>query len=310
MSEQKILIIGSGAMACLVAARLSKAGKNIIMLGHWAEALQTIRRDGITLHYNGKNFQTPPLEITDQPDQIGQIEHAIVLVKSWQTEKAAQQLRQCLRKNGIALTLQNGMGNREMLAQYLGANRVALGIATMGAFLQAPGKVQYGGEGKISLSIHDRLGFLKEALLQSGFEVEEVVDPDSLLWGKLVVNSAINPLTALLDVPNGALLERPTARAMMINLARETAAVAHSLRIPLPFDNPAAHVEEVAARTANNYSSMLQDVRRCAPTEIDAISGAIVHAGEQADVPTPLNEIMWQLVKAKVYSRTSPQPRG
>jgi 2-dehydropantoate 2-reductase len=304
MTQPKILIVGSGAMACLFAARLSAAGEKVILLGSWKEGIQAIQNQGITLIEADQTRHPFSVEITDEPTQVGQVQQALVLVKSWQTKRAGQQLQRCLAQDGVALTLQNGMGNRELLAQYLGAERVALGIATVGAHLIAPAQVEYGGEGKISLAIHDRLGYLHEAFQRAGFEVEEVADPDSLLWGKLVINSAINPLTALLGIPNGELLVRPTARALMINLARETAAVAYALRIPLPFDNPAAMVEEVARRTAQNYSSMLQDVRRAAPTEIDSICGAIVQAGEQADVPTPLNEIFWQLIKARVYSKS------
>ncbi|MGB9521533.1 MAG: ketopantoate reductase family protein, partial [Anaerolineales bacterium] len=255
MTQQKIIIIGSGAMACLFAARLSAAGEKVILLGSWKEGIQAIQNQGVTLIEADQTIHHFSVEITDQPAQVGQVKHAIILVKSWQTKRAGQQLRSCLAPDGVALTLQNGMGNRELLAQYLGAERVALGIATLGAHLGAPAQVEYGGEGKISLAIHDRLGYLHDALQRAGFEVEEVADPDSLLWGKLVINSAINPLTALLGIPNGELLERPTARALMINLARETAAVAYALRIPLPFDNPVSMVEEIARRTAHNYSS-------------------------------------------------------
>ncbi len=248
--------------------------------------------------------QTYPVEATDQPSQIGSIKHVIVLVKSWQTDRAGQQIKRILSEDGIALTLQNGMGNREVLAHRLGAERVGLGIATLGVYLTAPGHVQSGGEGKIYLSINNRLTYLKETLQFAGFAVEDAPDPDSYLWGKLVINSAINPLTALLRIKNGDLLERPTARTLMINLARETAAVAYSLHIPLPFDSPISGVEGVVQQTAENYSSMLQDVRRGAPTEIDAICGAITQAGEQADVPTPLNEMMWQLIKALIPPST------
>jgi 2-dehydropantoate 2-reductase len=125
-----------------------------------------------------------------------------------------------------------------------------------------------------------------------------VADPDGLLWGKLAINAAINPLTALLGVENGALLERPAARVLLRELACETAAVAAALGIRLPQADPAAAAESVAQKTAANRSSMLQDIERGAPTEIDAICGAIVRAGEQAGVPTPVNRTIWRLVKA------------
>jgi len=135
-------------------------------------------------------------------------------------------------------------------------------------------------------------------LQAAGFKVENVADPDSLLWGKLVINAAINPLTAILRVPNGELLAHSTAGALMYAAANEAAAVAIALGVHLPYPDPSAAAEAVARRTANNRSSMLQDVLRGAPTEIDAICGAIVQAGEGLGVPTPVNLTLWQLVKA------------
>ena len=129
-------------------------------------------------------------------------------------------------------------------------------------------------------------------------QVDVIPDANALVWGKLVVNAAINPLTALLGVPNGALLERPAARRVMATLARETAAVARALGISLPFGDPVARAEDVARHTAANRSSMFQDVKRGAPTEIDAICGAIFRAGEARGVAAPVNWAMWQLVSA------------
>ncbi|MEJ5223042.1 MAG: ketopantoate reductase C-terminal domain-containing protein, partial [Anaerolineales bacterium] len=119
-----------------------------------------------------------------------------------------------------------------------------------------------------------------------------------LLWGKLIINAAINPLTALLRVPNGALLERPDARLLMGELARETAAVARALGVTLPFDDPAAAAEAVARKTASNHSSMAQDILRGAPTEIDAICGAVARAADRCGMTAPLNTVMWRLVRA------------
>jgi 2-dehydropantoate 2-reductase len=171
-------------------------------------------------------------------------------------------------------------------------------VTTSGATLAGPGLVHPGGEGPVWLEAHPRLGPLAAALQAAGFEVRQVENADSLVWGKLVVSAAINPLTALLRVPNGELLERPAARRRMAGLAQETAAVAAALGIRLPFDDPAAAAEEVARQTAGNRSSMLQDVERGAPTEIDAICGAVVRLGESAGVATPLNRRIWRQVKA------------
>ncbi|MCC6987334.1 MAG: 2-dehydropantoate 2-reductase, partial [Anaerolineales bacterium] len=199
---------------------------------------------------------------------------------------------------GIALTLQNGLGNRERLSRDLGAGRVALGITTTGATLLGPGLVKVGGEGIISLEQNPALAPIEAALRSSNFNLQIVADTRSLVWGKLVINAAINPLTALLRVPNGELLNHPWARKAMSALARETAQVAEAERVSLPFEDPIQAAEEVARKTAKNLSSMFQDVRRGAPTEIDAICGAVTKRGEQHGIETPYNRSCWQLVKS------------
>lgn len=293
-----MLILGTGAMACLFAARLSAAGIPVTLLGTWREGLDALRGDGVVLEDMDGSQHNYPVRATDTPlDCAGEL-HALVLVKSWQTRRAAAQLDQCLAEHGVALTLQNGAGNREALVEVLGAPRVALGVTTVGATLLAPGRVRAAGQGVVALGIHSRAAPLAEMLRQAGFSVEEDPDPDELLWGKLVINAAINPLTALLGVPNGELLKRPAARSLLVSLAREAAAVAAAQGLSLHYPDPVAAVEDAARRTAANRSSMLQDVQRGTPTEIDAICGAILRAGEQYGVPTPTNRVVWQLVKA------------
>jgi 2-dehydropantoate 2-reductase len=135
-------------------------------------------------------------------------------------------------------------------------------------------------------------------LRQAGFLVNVSENVQSLVWGKMIVNSAINPLTAILRVKNGQLLILPPARVLMGDLARETAVVAKTLGVELPFPSPERAAEEVAERTAENQSSMLQDVLRGAPTEIDAINGAVIRLAVENNFQVPVNETIWSLVKA------------
>jgi 2-dehydropantoate 2-reductase len=139
-----------------------------------------------------------------------------------------------------------------------------------------------------------------EIFEQANFAVEETAAIESLIWGKLAVNAAINTLTAMLGIPNGALLEQRQTRELMALAAGEVAAVAAAQDIALPFDDVVTTVENIAQRTARNHSSMLQDVRRGAPTEIEAINGAVVRAAEQCGVPTPVNQTLYLLVKSMV----------
>lgn len=293
-----ILIVGTGALASLFAARLAQAGLSVTMLGTWKDGLYAIRENGVRFVDSNEVEHRFAVRATDNPRECIGIKNALVLVKAWQTERAAQQLKECLAEDGLAVTLQNGLGNRESLMRSLGTDRVALGVTTTGATLLAAGQVKAGGEGAISIERNPALGPLETALTFANFDVRVVDDALSLIWGKLVINSAINPLTALLRVKNGELLERPAAREIMGQLARETAQVAEAEQILLPFDDPVIAAEEVAMKTAANQSSMLQDVLRGAPTEIDAICGAVVRAAENHSIQAVVNWTCWQLVRA------------
>ena len=296
--DDSLVIVGTGALASLFAARLAEADITATLLGTWPEGLEALRTYGVRLVEANGSERVYPVQATADPAACAGVRFALVLVKSWQTARAAQQLTRCLAPDGLALTLQNGLGNLERLAQALGESRVALGVTTAGATLLGPGRVRPGGEGPISIGAHPRLDPLAHLLRRAGFEIELVPEAEDLLWSKLVINAAINPLTALLRVPNGALLTRPSARKLLGAAAREAAAVAAGLCRHLTYPDPVATAEAVARRTAVNHSSMFQDIVRAAPTEIDAICGAIVKAGEGCGIPTPVNRTLWLSVKA------------
>jgi 2-dehydropantoate 2-reductase len=226
------------------------------------------------------------------------VSFALVLVKAWQTDRAAHQLSHCLSAGGIALTLQNGLGNDKKLASRLGPARVSRGVTTIGATLSAPGEVCLGGLGPVNIYPNPKLTAAEKRMRAAGFEVNLVDDIESLVWGKLVVSSALNPVTALLRLKNGEILENPTAKALVGKLARETASVGKKIGVSLPFTDPERAVEEVALQTPGNLSSMLQDVLRGAPTEIDAINGEVVRLGDEHAVRVPVNRTVWSLVKA------------
>jgi len=329
LTMNNILIVGTGALACLYAARLTQSGHHITMLGTWKEGLNALHKDGVRLIDSNGDEQGYVVHVTDNPKECIGTKYAIVLVKAWQTDRAAHQLAECLADDGLAITLQNGLGNYETLVQVLDlathlpwraapgetiektreknsensvrsvarkVSRVALGTTTTGATLLGAGWVRAGGEGIISIGRHPAIGPMEAALRSANFNVQIVDDPQSLIWGKLVINAAINP--ALLKITNGELLERPAARELMGQLAREAAEVARAENIKLNFDDPIAAVEQVAQKTSMNQSSMLQDVLRGAPTEIDAICGEVVQRANKHNLKVPANEMCWKLIKA------------
>ena len=292
----RVTIFGTGAMACLFGARLAPVAE-VVLVGTWAEALAAIREHGIRVEGEPAGEARVTALTADDPAPPADL--ALVLVKAWQTGRVAVQLASHLALGGLALTLQNGLGNLEQLGP-----RARLGVTTVGATLLGPGHVRPGGSGVTHVA---GPGWQADLLERAGFETHVVPGDavDGLLWGKLVVNCAINALTALLRVPNGELLRRPDAALLMDEAARECAAVAQAEGIRLPFTDPAAQARRVAERTAINQSSMFQDILRGAPTEIEAINGAVARAGQALNVPTPVNATLWRLVRAAVGGEAS-----
>lgn len=288
-------------MASLFGARLSLVA-DVTLLGTWEDGLQALARDGVWVQEADGAMTNHPVCVVRSPQACKGTKMALVLVKSWQTERAVRQLKECLDPQGVALTLQNGLGNLQALQDGVGKERAALGVTTTGATLLGPGKVRVGGNGSTFVSKHPRMGVMVDLLDAAGFAVEVVEDLDRLIWRKLAINAGINPLTALLGIPNGALLENEAAHELMHAAAVETAQVGRASGVDFGSEDLEAIVENVARRTASNLSSMLQDLRRGAPTEIDAICGAIVRQGKVVGVETPTNWTLWKLVQARVIS--------
>lgn len=302
MGSESILLAGTGAMACYFAARLAPYVE-VTLLGTWEQGLDALNEDGVSLATMDGEERVYKVRATNDPADCAGHSCALVLVKSWQTKRAARQLAACLREDGVALTLQNGLGNQEILVDVLGESRVGLGVTTTGATLLSPGHVREGGRGSILIAAESNLKSFIDLFNEAGFEVDTTEDLDCAVWGKLIVSAVINPLTAILDVPNGGLLELPHIQALMKVATKEAAAVAHACGIPLPYSDPIVQVEKVARQTGNNRSSMLQDISRGAPTEIDAINGAIMQSAREVGVDVPVIEALWHLVHGMVWSR-------
>ena len=156
--KEQILVIGTGALSTLFAARLSESGHQVSMLGTWKDGIQALNQNGARVSVLDGTEHAFQVHATDDPGEVSNVKHAIVLVKSWQTKRVAEKLKGILAPDGMVLTLQNGLGNRETLARDLGAGRVALGVTTTGATLLGPGLVKVGGEGVISLGQNQALG--------------------------------------------------------------------------------------------------------------------------------------------------------
>ena len=262
------------------------------MFGTWTEAICAIRENGIYIDdADGTRNADVAAEFYDAPAPPADI--AIVLVKSWQTPRVAERIEKNLKPGGAVISLQNGLGNMETLG-----GRAYAGVTSEGATLVGPGHVAHRGSGTTHIAAPESVA---ESFRRAGFDAYSC-DPEkaeSLVWGKLAVNCGINALTALCGVRNGELLKRKSAAILMEKAALECAAVARARGVELPYIDPVAEARETARRTAENMSSMLRDVLRGAPTECDAINGAVAREGKRRGVPVPVNEALWRAVTCK-----------
>jgi 2-dehydropantoate 2-reductase len=285
-------------MASLFGARLLRfGGAAVTLTGSWPEALSSIAIHGIRVEDPSGIWSARP-EVVPLDSSQAPADVVLVLVKSHQTAHVAGAVARALSPTGHAVTLQNGLGNREVLLRAAGPGRVSVGVATVGATLLGAGQVR-ATAGSVILgtgqSPAPSLLVLARLLSASGFETTLEADVDRAVWRKLAVNCAINPLSALAGCPNGGLLEAPELRATLVAAAREVGAVAAAKGIDLGAD-PAELALAVAQKTAANRSSMLQDVCRGAPTEIEALNGAVVREARAAGVLVPVNESLWRRI--------------
>ncbi|MGC8879417.1 MAG: ketopantoate reductase family protein [Anaerolineae bacterium] len=298
----KIAIIGAGAMGSLFGARLAPLC-DVWLVDAWEEHIQAIQRNGVQLTNLDGSTERVTVNATTDPNAVeGEVDLAIIFVKSHQTAQAAVWAAPMLKADGLALTMQNGLGNLEVMADVLGAERCVQGVTSHGATLLGPGQVRHAGAAATYLAtrpaIAERVQRIAELFTRAGFETHLSDNLDSLLWGKLIINVGINALTAILRVRNGVLAEVAPARALMDAAVDEAVAVARARGITLPYADARARTREVAVATAANRSSMLADVLRGSPTEIEVINGAIVREGSRLGVATPVNQTLVQLVQA------------
>ena len=308
----KVAIIGPGALGCLMAASLSIKldplkskipAPDLWLLDYKPDRARYLREHGLVLE-EGNRRKSCLVDATADPEEIGPADIVILCVKSPQVAAGLEQAAKLIQADTLLVTLQNGIGHLELLRDNQKLPAIVLGVTAQGANMVAPGHVRHAGDGLT------RIGFLKSASFSSSLMLAKVcnlfnaggietVIVDNILdylWSKLLVNAGINALTAIHRLPNGKLLESVAVTEKLTAAVREGEAVARALGIELAGD-PLAMTLDTCSKTAQNVSSMLQDVNNRRPTEIASINGEIAAAGRKLGIPTPVNDELIRKVK-------------
>ena len=298
-SRPKVGIIGAGAMGTLFGFHLAGIS-DVIVLDSNAALLERIAKDGLSVN----DAKARKVAIAKRAADLYGSSMLFLFVKAVDTLRALRPFAGELNPSTPVVSLQNGIGNEDAIKTALGgAVPVVLGITTESSFSERPGRVRSSEQGSTIVGSAGASPATSRAvadlLTHSGLRASVVYDIRPHLWGKLVANAAITALSGILDCDAGAITRDPSAAHLAEALAEEAAAVAAALRINLPYANPWQYVSEVIAVGADARSSMAMDLESGHPTEIDHINGAVVAAGRRAGVPTPYNDAMVRLIKAK-----------
>ena len=295
-----VVVLGTGALGCVFSAHLA-ARADVWMLGSWAEGVAAVQRDGIRITERDGSVRQVRVQATTDPAQVPPVDCALAV-----GEKLPN--RACCRLGGSGAAAGGPGGDvperPRQRSEADGGGRSgtrAVGVNYTGATLLGPGETWHTAQLTnivgTSPAVAERVNVLCDLLTAVGLSTRFCDAIEGEVWGKGLVNAAINPLTALWRVPNGELLTAADRRSLLADLVAEAVAVTRACGITLPQADPLAHTEHICRVSAANHSSMLQDIEHGRPTEIDSINGVIVSEGRRLGVPVPLNEAVWRLVR-------------
>jgi 2-dehydropantoate 2-reductase len=296
----KTVIMGAGAMGGLFGGLLAFSGEEVWLVDVQKEQVDVINAVGLTLE-EGDKLQIIGVNATRDIVSIGKADLVIFFVKTYHTEQAVSDALALEKEDTIFLTLQNGLGNEELLCKRIDRKKVMLGVTGQGATFLGPGHVRHAGRGKTFIGVLDpgvseRATQVARMFCEADIETEVSTNIHGLIWDKLLVNVGINALTALTELKNGQLLDYPETLRIMEALVSEAADVARQKGIRIE-GNPIERVKGVAEATRGNRSSMGQDIDFRRKTEIDAINGAVVREAKRLGLPVPYNEVVTDLIK-------------
>ena len=296
----KIAVVGAGAMGSLFGGLLTESGADVWLLDIWAEHVKAINENGLNIEREDK-FRSVSVKATTDPNRIGISDLVIIFVKSTNTSQAAKTAKFLMDDSSLILTLQNGMGNADTIAEVIEPTRIIAGTTSHGATMLGPGSIRHAGIGPTTIGMwadggKDKALYIAKFLTEAGIKTEAVDDIQSVIWNKLLVNVGINAITALTGIKNGQLLDLSATQNISRAAVEEAMELARAQGIHIREDS-VEYVFEIAKATSPNRSSMGQDVDNKRLTEIEAINGFVVREASKIGLKVPVNKTLTALIE-------------
>jgi 2-dehydropantoate 2-reductase len=300
----RIAVVGTGAMGSIYAGLLASAGHEIWAVDVNAEHVEAILSGGLRVE-GASGDRTVRIEATTTPAEVGEVELVVVATKAMDAQAAARSARPLIGADTTVLTIQNGLGAADTVADVTGDERLMIGVAGgFGASLVAPGHAHHHGSELVRLG--ERLGpatarteRIADVWRQAGFTVKTYDDVEQIIWEKLICNVAFSGPCGLLELTMGELIDNPYAWSIAARCAEEALQVACALGVPVAFEDAAEYVRDYGLTIPAARPSVLLDLLAGRPCEIEWINGSIPREAERVGLAAPTNDLVTTLVLAR-----------
>jgi 2-dehydropantoate 2-reductase len=289
----KVAVVGAGAVGCYYGGMLARAGHDVTLIGR-PRHVEAIERQGLRLETQTFDERIR-VSASSEGGAVQSAQIVLLCVKSTDTDSAAAAIKPHLAPDALVLSLQNGVENADRLRAIL-AQDVLAAVVYIGTEMAGPGHVRHHGRGELIIERSRASDEVAQALIAAGVPTDISDNVRGALWAKLILNCAYNALSAITQLPYGRLVKGAGITAVMRDVVDECLAVAKADDVTIPGDIDAA-VRKIAETVPAQYSSTAQDLARGKPSEIDHLNGLIVRRGEALGVATPVNRLLYALVK-------------
>jgi 2-dehydropantoate 2-reductase len=299
----KICVLGAGALGSSIGGTLAEAGQEVYLIDQWAEHVKAINTKGLILR-DGTNDRAVNVNAQTSCEGIGPADLVIVLVKSFHTRNAIENASSIIGEDTLVMSLQNGLGNEETIAEVVGKERVIGGKTYVGGVLLGPGHVIAGTKGKVTFigemsgEKTKRIQIVADTMTKCGLLTEVSDNITGMIWDKLLINVATGALCGITKLPYGDLYQLPEIRDCAFEAILEGINVAKANDVVLSTEDPEDIWLKAAAGLPYEFkTSMLQSLEKGQKTEIDYINGAVVRWGKKSNIATPVNKALVANVK-------------
>jgi len=300
----RVAIVGCGAMGSVYAGLMADAGHEVFGITLWPDHAEAMERDGLRVE-GASGDRVARVRGSTTTEGIGPVDLVVLATKAFDVEAAARSVPPLLGPETVVQTIQNGLGSSELVAPIVGADRLAVGVVGgFGASIRGPGHAHHNGMEMIRFGAY--AGLPRQLLAASakiwesaGFKTALFDDLDQMVWEKLIMNVAFSGTTCVTGMTIGQVMADPEAWKVARGCAEEAIAVARASGIRLDVGDPIEHVRKLGGKIPDARPSMLLDHLEKRRAEIDAINGSIPRLGARLGVPTPVNETVVSILKAR-----------